>query len=51
MNFVHRWDKYETKRGRQPGFDMIVLLIPVLFKFLATPQAFESAGIQIGADH
>ena len=23
INFVHRWDKYETKRGRQPGFDMI----------------------------
>ena len=23
FNFVHRWDKYETKRGKQPGFDMI----------------------------
>ena len=23
INFVHRWDKYENKRGKQPGFDMI----------------------------
>ena len=23
INFVHRWDKYEQKGGRQPGFEMI----------------------------
>jgi hypothetical protein len=23
INFVHRWNKFELKRGRQPGFDMI----------------------------
>ena len=23
IKFVHRWDKYEKKRGKQPGFNML----------------------------
>ena len=54
INFVHRWSKYEKKRGKQPGFKIcwnitLTGLTPVRFSSPSLPVS-ESVGIQIGTD-